>query len=247
MWTARVADGGGGGGLRHSCKEGELGHYAYTAHDGRSYAAQELTDAGNGIALRTEFARPPSNDGWAVRIEGRAPDGAKGKATPQLVFFYVAVDAAHARCRAGTDVHSARRKYFAMHSAVSDASPRRFQVRRGARVRSGGRRPHRRHAVAGRFRSSHTARRSPQAKAGASAARAVGSRTGRRWRASATGPPTARRRRSRAAARRNGARSVAARRRAVRGHASLSDRDCVRGGRLRRRRARAPRGADVPG
>ena len=106
MWTARGADGGGGGGLRHSCKEGELGHYAYTAHDGRSYAAQEITDAGNGIALRTEFARPPSNDGWAVRIEGRAPDGAKGKATPQLVFFYVAVDAAHAEeCRAGTDAY----------------------------------------------------------------------------------------------------------------------------------------------
>ena len=106
MWTARAADGGGGGGLRHSCKEGELGHYAYTAHDGRSYAAQEITDAGNGIALRTEFARPPSNDGWAVRIEGRAPDGSKGKAAPQLVFFYVAVDAAHAEeCRAGTDAY----------------------------------------------------------------------------------------------------------------------------------------------
>ena len=121
MWTARAADGGGGGGgLRHSCKEGELGHYAYTAHDGRSYAAQEITDAGNGIALRTEFARPPSNDGWAVRIEGRAPDGAKGKGTPQLVFFYVAVDAAHAEeCRAGTDayIRRAAAQKFAIYSA----------------------------------------------------------------------------------------------------------------------------------
>ena len=120
MWTARGADGGGGGGLRHSCKEGELGHYAYTAHDGRSYAAQEITDAGNGIALRTEFARPPSNDGWAVRIEGRAPAGAKGKPTPQLVFFYVAVDAAHAEeCRAGTDayIRHAAAQLFAIDSA----------------------------------------------------------------------------------------------------------------------------------
>ena len=223
MWTARAADGGGGGGLRHSCKEGELGHYAYTAHDGRSYAAQEITDAGNGIALRTEFARPPSNDGWAVRIEGRAPDGAKGKATPQLVFFYVAVDAAHAEeCRAGTDAyirHAAAQIFRNRFGAILRRLPRRFRY--GEALEFAPEAPptspaSRRRSAS--FRSSHTARRSPPAKTGASAARGVGApqTRSRRWRASATrSASNSKRRRSRASARRNGARRVAARRRAV--------------------------------
>ena len=113
-----------------------------------------------------------------MRIEGRAPDGAKGR-PPQLVFFYVAVDAAHAEeCRAGTDA-------YIRHAAANILQCIRRNFRRltsscfryGEALGSLGGAAHltgvaRRRSAA--FRSSHTARRSPQAKAGASAARGVG-------------------------------------------------------------------------
>lgn len=73
--------------LRHRCEQDVLQRYGYSAHDGRSYATQQLRDAANGIVIDSSYALDQATGGWAVRLRGSNATAA------QRVLFYVGLEA----------------------------------------------------------------------------------------------------------------------------------------------------------
>jgi mannosyl-oligosaccharide glucosidase len=51
-----------------------LTSYAFTQHDGRRYAAQDLIDGKINAKITTKFLKSDNGDEWAVRVEGGAID-----------------------------------------------------------------------------------------------------------------------------------------------------------------------------
>lgn len=61
--------------IRHTCEQSDgLTSYAYTQHDGRRYAAQDLVDGKINVKIFTAFLKSKAGDEWAVRVTGAAID-----------------------------------------------------------------------------------------------------------------------------------------------------------------------------
>jgi len=115
MWTSARPDGTPERStLRHQCEQDGLERYGFSAHDGRGFGAQPISDPANGVVLTTSFVSE-ADGGWAVRIAG-APTGPP---MDQHVFLYVAVDSEFADALAdGGALDSAPRLPFQPPDAV---------------------------------------------------------------------------------------------------------------------------------
>ncbi|KAJ3217244.1 Processing alpha glucosidase I [Dinochytrium kinnereticum] len=79
--------------IRHTCEQGEIGRYTWTAHDGRTFGSQTLEDPANNVKLKTEMLKVPGGQhggDWVVRISGESLTAEEESHV--MIYYYIGVD-----------------------------------------------------------------------------------------------------------------------------------------------------------